>query len=428
MSSGSRISRASNWWMTCRKHVVGLLLALTLAGVILYASTDSNALTSMTLVYSFMVILPLVVAFMHSRQIAPFGGEPTSSAMFYGLSGTAMLIYGIVYMYAKYATGATKFFVNATISVAIVVGVAIGAVLIYAVFADRLRAMQDMRYGVLIRLIFYIPCLLNDLMTYLVGQYKITPTQVVLLFAAEMALLLSIYYLPRAASTLRADTSRVLLKDPVFIDTSTKIATSEDLLDSTADLDIPLPTEGGDMLTVQSSIPNETPYEVPKKRIARNYSLSFWTFINAQSASSPAYARECAILDYSYTDGRGKIYPKPRLTYDQTAGEYYLYVSSATDKYTIRTVDLPAQRWNNFVFNYADGVADVFINGTLERTFAMGAATPKYDVADLITLGADNGLFGAVCNVKFCYNVMSEGEIVGAYNTLRRLTPPVMSM
>jgi hypothetical protein len=337
-----------------------------------------------------------------------------------------MLIYGIVYLYAKYATSSTRFFVNAAISIGISIGVAIGVVLLYAVFADRLRAMQDTRYGIFIRLLFYIPCLLNDMMAYLVGQYKITPTQVLLLFSAEIALLLSIYYLPRAATTLRADTRRILLKEPVFIDTATEIATSEDLLISTEDLNMPPPTEGADMLKIQSSIPGEIPYEVPQKRVAINYSLSFWTFINAQSASSPAYARECTILDYSYTDSEHNTHPKPRLTYDQAAGEYYLYISSLTDKYKIRTVDLPAQRWNNFVFTYVDGVADVFINGTLERTFSMGEALPKYDVADIITIGAENGLFGAVCNVQFCDKVLSEGEIVGAYNTLRRLTPPVM--
>ena len=429
MRSSSRISRVSTVVSTCRKHVIGLLLALTLTGVLFYASTDSNALTSMTLLYSCMAILPLIIAFMHSRQIAPFGGEPSSSAMFYGFSGVAMLIYGIVYLYSKYSTSSTRFFVNATISVAVMVCIAIGVFLIYIIVTDRLRAIQDERYSIFMRIIFYIPCLLNDLMTYLVGQYKITPTQVIGLFLAEIVLLLSIYYLPQVITTLRADSRRILLTEPVFIDTATTIATSEDILDSTEELNMPSPTEGGDMLAVKSSTPanpDQTSYEVPQTRMAKNYSLSFWTFINAQSASSPAYARECIILDYSYTDSSGKIYPKPRLTYDQTAGEYYLYSSSTTDKYKIRIVDLPAQRWNNFVFNYVDGITDVFINGTLERTFSFGDALPKYDVADTITIGAENGIFGAVCNVQFCYNIMSEGEIVSAYNTLRRLTPPVI--
>ena len=90
-------------------------------------------------------------------------------------------------------------------------------------------------------------------------------------------------------------------------------------------------------------------------------------------------------------------------------------------------VTAPTQRWNNFVFNYHDGVSDLFINGNLERTFVFsGDLMPKPgSLTDNITVGDINGINGAICNVCYFPYVLNSFDISRTYNLLRKKNPPV---
>ena len=66
-------------------------------------------------------------------------------------------------------------------------------VFIYTIFFNSLTKMEGMS-GFIVNLIFYIPCLLNDLIIYLFNQYKITPNIVFILIIIEIMLILMVIY------------------------------------------------------------------------------------------------------------------------------------------------------------------------------------------------------------------------------------------
>jgi hypothetical protein len=51
--------------------------------------------------------------------------------------------------------------------------------------------------------------------------------------------------------------------------------------------------------------------------------------------------------------------------------------------------------------NYFDSKVDLYINGTLERTFYFTNNIPNYSSTESVLLGSDNGLAGAICNVSY---------------------------
>ena len=126
------------------------------------------------------------------------------------------------------------------------------------------------------------------------------------------------------------------------------------------------------------------------------------------------------------------------LTYKQQENAYYVYCtdiksseighpqgSTEGGRYKIDLLTLPNQRWNNFVFNYTENSADLFINGHLERSFPLNNRFPTYSADDAISVGEKDGLFGAICNIQFHTSVMTKSDIVSTFNVFRFSNPPV---
>jgi hypothetical protein len=149
-----------------------------------------------------------------------------------------------------------------------------------------------------------------------------------------------------------------------------------------------------------------------------------WIYLNPQSNSNAAYVEGTNI--FSYGDG------KPRITYKNDSGNkrqanvdvYTIYFSNTDDsaKYDI---SLPNQKWNMFTFNYFDSKVDLYINGTLERTFEFTNNMPSYSASDSIAIGSDNGLDGSLCNLNYYKKPLTDLEIVTTYNLLALKNPPV---
>jgi hypothetical protein len=97
-----------------------------------------------------------------------------------------------------------------------------------------------------------------------------------------------------------------------------------------------------------------------------------------------------------------------------------IHVSPATQ----HIVELPSQKWNNFVFNYNNQLVDIFINGHLVRTIELDEI-PIYNPTDLVTIGQDNGANGAVCNIQYYTNPLTKYQIVNNYNLLMDANPPI---
>ncbi len=157
-----------------------------------------------------------------------------------------------------------------------------------------------------------------------------------------------------------------------------------------------------------------------------NYSVSFWVYVNSNTSASSSYVEEKNI--FNYANG------KPKLVYLSdglnNVNKFIVYFTNSDktldDEKRRYEITAPTQRWNYFVFNYYDSKADLFVNGVLERTFYFGELTPlDGKESDNITIGDENGISGAICNVSYFPNTLTSFDISKTYNLLMLKNPPI---
>jgi len=384
-------------------------------GIILFTlANNPTALSSQMYTYSVIIVLPIIVGiimfvrgYMKSNKASissyisakDVGGWKTIATIIGIVIFIPIASYGI-YKLSSLDAAAMNYVVNLGIFLAIVIGLAI----FYKLFSNKLAEIENNNKlsGFIVSLIFYIPCLFSDFLQYLLEQYKITPNIVFVLFILEILVILLCVYLPNTGVFLLDKHSKLLLNEPKYLNKQTyTLAQSVDLYNPNNIIDL----TGGNS----------------------NYTLSMWIFVNPNSSSNAAYAKETDIFSYSYTDASNTMHPKPRITYscgvsDNFVDTFHFYLSSNSSPINLTLV---GQRWNHVAFNYNSGIVDIFINGHLERTVYLNTTDiPIYSISDSITVGSPMGIDGAISCIVYTSPPMSEYQIANSYNLLMNRNPP----
>jgi hypothetical protein len=50
---------------------------------------------------------------------------------------------------------------------------------------------------------------------------------------------------------------------------------------------------------------------------------------------------------------------------------------------------------------------------------------PEYSVLDSITVGDDNGIEGAICNVVYYHHPLNAQDVANSYNLFMNFNPPI---
>jgi len=343
------------------KYAYILISMSLITGLLLYNVIYSRSSESMT------VIISMLITFVFIGVVYQFDSTSTS-------------FHDIIFKYSTYIIG----------SLFILVGL---AMLVNGVYRS-LRNISGMT-GFVIDFIFFLPCIINDFVSYVKEEFKLTPPVVYILLAIEIALVLifvAISYIPRIAINLGGTP---IVSDVIFLDSEYKKKNV-----------IKLPN------------PNKLITE-PSKQTSNRYALSLWTFVNQRTHQSN---RNTNIFSYGSEDSW-----KPKIEFLGAADSYS---EKFRDTYRITVapgfsydVEIASQVWNNFVFNYNGDFVDLFINGNLERSFE---CIPKYNIAtDQFIIGETNGLYGAICNVNYYDEPLSLRQITAAYNFLNLRNPPI---
>jgi hypothetical protein len=235
------------------------------------------------------------------------------------------------------------------------------------------------------------------------NEFKMTSKVIYVLFFIEILLILLYVYIPQLIKAADKKEGVVLLQEGKF-------------------LDLPLVVGSSKIL------------QIPKEKLENsntpivyltNFTFSMWVYLNVQTNNFSSYAKETTIFDC----GKGK----PKLVYynnikdDVHKNKYIIYFTDVKSSPNSYEISLPIQKWNNFVFNYKSTQVDLFINGELVKVFKFTDNRPNYRPSDLITVGTDKGLDGAICNVRFYpYNV-SKSYITTTYNLLMYKNPPTLA-
>ena len=351
----------------------------------------------------------------------------SSSNLIYHQVLTFLLFIAIIFLIYWFTTMDVKTFVTFSyLSSTILILIAIVTLsIIFIMLSNWLKSLNGWT-GFFVNFLFYIPCLLNNFVYYLISEFKLTTSPVLILFFIEILLLLCYLYIPDIVNHITNQDGTLLYNNITLADGNTEIQDTFFLntLNSFSLDEHVMP----DMKFQINGNRNKTTFQ--------NYAISMWTYVNAHGSNKLAYNTESLIFDYGES--------KPKITYyngdDQdTRDKYRIYFTNNitlnkdgdadTDFKEYYEMKLPLQRWNNLVFNFSSTHADLFVNGHLERTFSFAnGKIPTFSETDVVTMGKNDGLDGAISNVRYYTKTLSKNKITNMYNIFMKKTPPTFNM
>jgi hypothetical protein len=365
--------------------------------VILYlAAFDTDALTGKAYVYAFTIIIPLVLLFSY---VIPFNNQKTSLTKLLTFAFGIVLFIGILYSYASLSNTAFTY-ISYAINLLIILIILFALAIFFYIFGNYLKTLNNFT-GFLVYFIFYIPCLIIDFFKYIMNEFRMTSLVIYLLFVFEIIFILLYVYSSKIINFFITKTSKsiILLEKSAFLDIKTNIGNSY-------------------KLRMTSPINKENEKYIYRK----NYAISMWVYLNSQPPNNKSYSKETEIFNYG--DGKPRITYLNDTTIDNGKDKYIFYfTNNSNNSYSLT---LPSQKWNNIVFNYYSDKVDLFINGNLERTYTFNENMPIYLATDVITIGSQDGLDGAICNVNYYSEPLTKSQITTAYNLLMTKNPPTL--
>uniref|UniRef100_A0A6C0JID8 Uncharacterized protein n=1 Tax=viral metagenome TaxID=1070528 RepID=A0A6C0JID8_9ZZZZ len=391
----------------------GLYGFIFMVGVILYiASTDPAALTTKAYVYTFSIIIPLVLLI---GFVVPFSTTQRSATSTFLLIGVIMAVMTAIFYAYSSMNAQTYAAVSYILNFIMIIIVLIGLAIFFYIFSNYLKSIEGF-VGFFIYFLFYIPCLIIDFANYILNEFKMTSRPVYFLFVIEIILILLYIYLPKLIKLANQSSNvTVLLADSAFLDDHQVIGNSNQLkmTNQTTSID----KSSGYLNISTNNLSTNKTFEY-----RRTYAISMWTYLNIQPPNNISYSQETQIFNY----GNGK----PKITYfnntstDKSKDKYTIYFSNNKIAPNTYELTLPSQKWNNIVFNYYSDKADLFINGNLERTFKYVDNMPIYLATDVVEIGSKNGLDGAISNIRYYNNPLTKTQITSTYNLLVNKNPP----
>lgn len=284
----------------------------------------------------------------------------------------------------------------------------------YRVFNNYLRSL-DGTLGFISYLIFYIPCMLSDFITYILSEFKSTTNDVYILFLLELVVVLLIVYYPDIIDAIyNASNDIVLLHKPDYLNKKTTIYNMEDLK--------------RESVYINSDL-------IKNKGISKNYALSLWIYVNPEVTvnSNDEYSLFSfdgkPELKFKYntinndTDDASTILKEQDKSYVYRAYLSNIHNSNSDLEYV--DLNAPIQKWVNIVFNYKGNNVDIFVDGELQQTKLL-EKLPGFSDFDMITIGDDLGISGSICNINYYTNNLTRRQIAQMYNVFSNLNPPIL--
>jgi hypothetical protein len=393
-TAGLSTTNANNrdFFVNCIKKY-GILLAILIFVLIIihFSTTDILATSNNLYIYYALILIPLIAGIFYLFPL--FSNFSASPFSFLIGAGTILFLIGGIYLYSKIHISQTfAKMSNIAILLIICLFLLLGLAIFYKLFLNILNR-QTGWLGFIIQFAFYLPCLISDILT---SELKTTPNVVFVLFVLEILLVLLYFYLPPFINSISISNNNIdLLKNSVFLNLSKTIAHNE-------------------IFRIYDS--KNITYTFRK-----NYAFSLWIYVNPQQSSYYPYSKETNIFDY----GDGK--PSIKYSNENQKGTCRIQYSNNTTKdNSVFEIDILNQKWNYLVFNINDNITDLFINGKLAKSVITNNDNiATFSELDTVTIGEDNGLDGAICNVKYYKNPLTKYEITNSYNLLMYKNPPI---
>lgn len=387
-------------------NVIPMLKYIITFGFLIYfvitlmrSSEDPLSLTSDYNNYLFPLVIGLIVLI----PTVFLGKESLNNSYYVGMIiGTIVALFGTVFYFYSNINDSAFSIANYIISGVVSLGILIGLAIVFYFYSSYLKRQEGWG-GFFVHFLFYVPCLILDFYNYIRRELELTTNVVYYLFITEVVLIFLYNYIPTIVSKLSLKQGTPLLEGSAFLDIEKPLISSYDLK----------------LTAEKDDINSPVVYR-------KNYSLSMWIMVNTHSENKVSYANETSIFNY----GNGI----PKITYVKKEPHnnkeiLKVYFTNSEDNNSSYTVEIDTQKWNQFVFNYTANSVDLFLNGALEKTFRFDHNNPPIHTAnDMVVIGSNDGLDGAISNIRYYVGNLSRSQVTSSYNLLMKKNPPVNNL
>jgi hypothetical protein len=398
--------------------VVGaIVLAATIMFFVRATITDMNVFSGQVILYGGIVAIALIFTIFDPSSLLFQQLDGVKFYLIY-MASFSLAIYFLVTYYNELSASNKATFTSFTNGFLIVLPF-ITLAIFFIVFKNFLKTITGWP-GFFIKLIFYLPCLIIDVIEAVKQDIKSTTNTVLILFVIELFILFIYFYSNYVISAVYSTGSHpiTLLNEPVFLNRITKLDYGK----------IYAYEEANNEGIEKNKTPSATDYSIASKHTYNNnYSVSMWVYINTQKTVLNNF--QYNIFNY----GRGKpqiIYMNESST-DLNNNDIYLdkilvkFSNTDLSGNTDYTFNMPKQKWNNIVINYSSNVADLFLNGVLIKSMDISKYIPNGFATDTIVTGSTYSLNGGICNVQYFPDVLTQSAIINNYNLLINKNPPI---
>jgi len=269
--------------------------------------------------------------------------------------------------------------------------------------------------GFIFNFILYIPCLVDDFMEYMKGQFAITSNITYILLGIETLLIAGYIILPSILSSPLKGSAFPIMDEANFLD-SRKGYGVERHIDFNVRKDVyDYSDDWEGMHVFDPGLDKKKAFESGKNI----FTLSMWVYLNQQDTNIITDDTNVEFFSYGQTSTS-----HPRIYYagvDNGKNTLKMQCYTSCSPFEI---NIESQKWNNIVFNYNGNTVDIFLNGDLVKTHTViDGLDIKY--TDGFTYGSNVELDGAICNIKYYKKLLTKYQIVNIYNLLNGQNPPI---
>ena len=262
----------------------------------------------------------------------------------------------------------------------------ISLAIVYKIFVQYLTKLGG-HWRIFVSIIFFLPCLLNALIEYILSEYRSTTNEIIVLLILEIVVVI-VYFLLNSIKGSEDPRKKKIISQVMFLDRKEKIKVSGMLLREKEE---------------------EVKTDNSEQRVEnRRYSISMW--ININTNASNHYS--APIVSYGYKDNY-----KPLVAYefdDMSQQNAFAFQFSKTIPAT--KIYLPPQKWHSIIIVYDGNSATLFCNGAIARKVDLKDNMPDFDFSDCIEVGSDKILNGAITKVNYYTYELSSTDVISMYH------------
>ncbi len=383
----------NNFLKYIKTNGIVLAIAIYLIVIVYYSTKDPDKLFTSTYIYATIIIIPTIIGAIYALRSS---SSPTTSQFTisdyirYGIG--ILILMGLIYFLSiinfteqlvYLGTGIIQLLFFSMIIVALAI--------VYKLGYNYLYKMQGIS-GFIAKLIFYIPCMLLDLLEYIKSDLNQAPKAVYVLLIIELILGLLYIYVPKISNSISKSISlndgSLIVSDPIRIDREKRLSSYVSL--------------------------QKTKIKDVDQIINSKYAISAWVYIIPVEPSHSPYNSDATVFEF--TDYH------PKLIFNGAKSKFKAFFNQSK----FEEFDMPLQKWNHVLFNYTKSNADLFVNGVLMGSAVRDSTNEGLSVDDIFLVGQEDGLSGGVCNIVYFGRPLAKYEIEMIYNVNKDREPPIV--